>query len=168
MRPVGVADAQAWAAFLVAAQAHTYGPLAPEGFGERRLAEVDEAAEELTRLLADPAGWHGVLAERGGVVVAVAAAGPAPAPWEEDLGLVPPPTDTQLDKIYIDPTEHGTGLADRLLAAVLAPGPAYLWLIDGNERAERFYTRRGFVPLDEQIPAGESWGNIPMHRMVRA
>lgn len=161
------ADAHAWARFLAVEQARTYAGLMPSWFGESQLARVPEAALALARRIAAPEGWRGVLAERDGEIVGVAAAGPAPAAWEVELGLVPPPAEVQLDKIYVSPTEHGTGLADRLMAAVLDPGPAYLWLIDGNDRAHAFYARRGFTSLDEHVLAGESWGHVPMHRMLR-
>lgn len=138
----------------------------PPSFAAQLLEHVPEAAERLQRQLAE-GELRFALAETDGVVVGAAEAGPAPAAWEIELGLVPPPADVELHLLYLHPDHHGTGLADRLMHAVLEPGPAYLWLIAGNARAERFYARRGFASLPEQVPAGDSWGNVTMHRMVR-
>ena len=53
------------------------------------------------------------------------------------------------------------------MEAVLGTDAAYLWIIDGNERAHRFYVKHGFVDFGESVPAGQTWGGTPMHRMVR-
>lgn len=152
--------------FVAVERSRTYGDAMPASFRERLLAEVPESAQRLRgRLATDTLRY--ALAEVEGEIIGAAEAGPAPADWEVELGLVPPPAAVELHLLYVHPGHHGSGLADRLLTAVLDPGPAYLWLVAGNERAERFYTRRGFTSLPEQVPAGDSWGNVTMHRMVR-
>ncbi|QUW18837.1 GNAT family N-acetyltransferase [Agrococcus sp. Marseille-Q4369] len=82
------------------------------------------------------------------------------------LGL-PSPADRELDRLYVAAEMHGTGLGAALFDAVVDERPHYLWLIDGNARAARFYERRGFEHLDEQVSTGPTWGGIPMHRMLR-
>lgn len=166
IRPPTPDDAAAWARFVAVERARTYADVMPPWFGELAAAEVPATASRLAEQFGD-AALRFALAEVGGAIVGVAEAGTAPAQWEIDGGFPPPPAPVQLHLLYVHPDHHGTGLADRLLGAVLDPGPAYLWLIAGNARAERFYARRGFVALDERIPAGESWGGVPMHRMVR-
>ena len=106
--------------------------------------------------------WH------DGRIVGVASASAAPGAWEVELGLVPPPAERELDRLYVHADMHGTGLGAVLFDAVVDERPHYLWLIDGNDRAARFYERRGFRHLDEQVSTGPTWGGIPMHRMVRA
>lgn len=160
-------DALAWCTFLAREQTRTYAGLMPATFGERRAELIESNAAGVAAGLT--AGSLRVAhAEVGGEIVGVVAAGPGPAAWEIEEGLLPAPAPQLLDRLYLHPDHHGTGLADRLMDAVLEPGPTYLWLIDGNTRAERFYTRRGFRSLDERFLTGESWGEVPMHRMVRS
>jgi GNAT superfamily N-acetyltransferase len=66
--------------------------------------------------------------------------------WLEHLGVVP--------------EFWGTGLADGLHAAGLADiagrghDHALLWVLEDNDRARRFYTRRGWRPTGSRQPAG--------------
>lgn len=158
-------DAPEWAAFLAREQARTYSGLVPPDFEAHALAEAD--ADGLRVLFTDPGEHALVVAEADGRIVGLAQAGPAPAEWEVAAGLVPAPADRELGRLYVAPSWHGTGLADALFRAVMTDGPHYLWIIDGNERAERFYARRGFRHDDKRFAAGEDWGGVGMHRMVR-
>lgn len=158
-------DAEAWTRFLVAAQRDTYGALLPAAFGEDDLAASRIAALEAA--FAEPGDAARRIAWRGSAVLGVASASAAPADWEVALGLVPAPAARELDRLYVHADAHGTGLGHVLFDAVVDERPHYLWLIDGNERASRFYERRGFRHLDERVSTGQSWGHIPMHRMLR-
>ena len=91
----------------------------------------------------------------------------APQDWEIGAGFTPAPAARQLERLYLRPDQHGTGLAAAMFADVDDGRALYLWLIDGNARAQRFYRRLGSVDLDERHLAGSSWGGTPMHRMVR-
>lgn len=46
--------------------------------------------------------------------------------------------------LYVRAAVYGTGLGHALLSAALGEAPAYLWVLDGNTRAIRFYEREGF------------------------
>jgi GNAT superfamily N-acetyltransferase len=70
-------------------------------------------------------------------VVGIATSGPG---RDDD-----PPTPHELFAINVLARAHGTGLADALLGRAVGDGPAYLWVVDGNERARAFYRRHGFV-----------------------
>jgi len=172
--PVGVElrepapeDAPAWARFLVEAQQATYTGRLPEDFGVHGLAQAN--VEGLARAFGDPSRHDAVrrIAWVGDRIVGVAATSAAPARWEVELGLVPPPAERELDRLYVHADMHGTGLGAALFDAVVDERPHYLWLIDGNDRAARFYERRGFRHLDERVSTGPTWGGIPMHRMAR-
>lgn len=161
------ADAPAWAAFLVSAQLETYAGRLPEDFAVQGLAQANVVG--LARAFGDPSRRDAVrrVAWDGDRIVGIAATSEAPARWEEELGLVPPPAGRELDRLYVHADMHGTGLGAALFDAVVDERAHYLWLIDGNDRAARFYERRGFHHLDEQVSTGPTWGGIPMHRMVR-
>lgn len=58
----------------------------------------------------------------------------------------------EVASLYVDPTAWQAGTGDRLLRAGLDQlhldgcSTAFLWVAEENERAVRFYRRRGFVP----------------------
>lgn len=93
------------------------------------------------------------LAEADGQVVGVASA----------AGADDPPV--QLMSLYLRASHHGTGLADRLLKAVIGTGPASLWVFAANRRAQRFYARHGFL-ADGTEKADPDTG-VPKIRLVR-
>lgn len=86
-----------------------------------------------------------VVAETGGEVVGFARTG---VTMDARPGEDPPPG--ELRELYIDPDHWGTGAADllhgRAIADLVSAGfsAAVLWVVDGNERAIRFYRRRGW------------------------
>ena len=75
------------------------------------------------------------------------------------------PTPTELQVLNLLAAHHGTGLADRLLAEALGNDPAYLWVLEGNPRAQRFYSRYGFA-TDGARKAHQPTGAVEL-RMVR-
>lgn len=82
-------------------------------------------------------------------------------PREED-----PPAPRQLWALNVHPDHHGGGLAQRLLDETFGPGPAYLWVARGNDRAIAFYRRNGFEPDGSEAEDGQ--GGVVEIRMVRA
>jgi hypothetical protein len=52
-----------------------------------------------------------------------------------------------------------------LIAAAVGDRPAYLWVLDGNDRAMRFHRRHGFVDEGGRTPEPDT-GNLEV-RMVR-
>lgn len=159
------ADAHGWIAFLAREQARAYTGLVPSDFELRELEHWDPAP--VAASFRHPGAEHRLIAELNGEIVAVAASGVGPASWEMAMGLVPALASRQLSRLYVAPKLHGTGVASHLFNAVVDDRPHYLWLIAGNERAAAFYRRRGFVNVDESVPAGGGWGGVPMHRMLR-
>lgn len=86
-----------------------------------------------------------VVAEVDGVVAGFARTGVTvdPRPGED-------PAPGELRELYVDPDHWGTGVAaalhDRAITDLRAVGfdVAALWVVDGNDRAIRFYRRRGW------------------------
>ncbi|MEX5294002.1 hypothetical protein QYM41_01810 [Kocuria sp. CPCC 205268] len=102
-----------------------------------------------------------------GAALGLVSAGPAPAAWEERAGVPAPPVPLQLFQLYVLRSAHGTGLGAALLESAIGPADAYLWIMAGNTRAERFYVRHDFRALAESWPAGGPWAGQHMHRMLR-
>jgi ribosomal protein S18 acetylase RimI-like enzyme len=74
-------------------------------------------------------------------------------------------SETELVSMWVAPRARRTGVADRLVAAVIEEARArgsvsvVLWVSEGNEPAERLFARHGFVrtgriqPIDDDDPA---------------
>lgn len=78
-----------------------------------------------------------------------------------------PPWPLELWALYVHPRRHGSG-AGRLLAdAAIGELPAFLWVLDGNARAIRFYEKIGFA--FDGATKDERHGGVTLHerRMVR-
>ena len=64
----------------------------------------------------------------------------------------------EIVSLYLLPERIGQGVGSRLLENALALlasdgyRSVYLWAIDGNDRADRFYRKHGFSRTDEQVP----------------
>jgi GNAT superfamily N-acetyltransferase len=163
----------------------TYAHLVDAGFARDRRAELAERIAELhddvdacvglpaiPDASAAPFRRHLIARNARGGVVGVAASGAGVGDWEPEVcsdAWVPPATDWTLDHLYTASVMHGSGLGQALLDAVL-PGrhPAYLWVFTDNARALRFYERNGFAPDGLATNSGESWGAMPMVRLLRA
>lgn len=127
---------------------------------QRYLDELDPArsAERWRTMLADEDdAVVRLVGVTGDQVVGFINAGPA---RDED-----PPTPLELRAINVLASHHGTGLAHRLVTEALGDSAAYLWVVDGNDRAMTFYRKFGFeldggTKVDERLEATE-------HRMTR-
>lgn len=126
------------------------------------------SAEFLAGIQSDPerirssieSGTPVVVAELDGDVVGFACAS---TPLEGELD---PPRDLQLWFIYQFARAHGSGTGQLMLDAVIGDQPAYLWTAEGNERAQAFYRRNGFV-ADGARKVEPAWENLAEIRMVR-
>lgn len=90
--------------------------------------------------------WEGILddgvtdcfvALHGANIVGWATAGPG---RDEQA-----PRPRELEGLYILAEAYGSGAGQLLLDAAIGEAPAYLWVMDGNARAEAFYRRNGFA-----------------------
>src|SRR5690349_20329886 len=140
LRPGTVSDARAIANLHVASWRWAYRDLMPAA----TLADlsVDARARNWAALLARQEVCVFV-GEREGVLAGFAACGPAREPGvSAGIG--------ELYAIYLDESATGTGVGAALLANALAAlaqkgfSSATLWVLEGNQRARRFYERHGF------------------------
>ncbi|WP_166997778.1 GNAT family N-acetyltransferase [Paramicrobacterium fandaimingii] len=101
------------------------------------LASLDEGARvERWREIIASGDTDAFVAEADGVIVGWASAG---AGRHMDA-----PLDRELEGIYITAQMYGSGAGQQLLDASIGESAAYLWVLDGNARAEAFYARNGF------------------------
>ena len=133
VRPADVQDADAIAAVHVRAWQEAYAHLLPADFLAAR--DVDARAQRWRAIVTDPT-VDVLVACVDGRVVGWASAGP---------GRGDAPRDRELEGIYVLATHHGSGAGQALLDAAVGTDPAFLWVADGNPRAEAFYRRNGFA-----------------------
>lgn len=170
VRPATADDLPAVLAMKNAAWRETYAHVLDDALLDRLDARLDEQVEGWRTALAQGARvW--LAEEAGGVVVGMAATAPRterslPAPagangWPEDL------PETVLTSLYVLARAHGTGLGHRLHEAALGDIPAVLRVLEGNERAVRFYRGHGYAPVGDPEPIGGAWGDAREQLMVR-
>lgn len=155
-----VTDAPGIARCQGASWLEAYGDLVRPGFFDDRADGI--GAVRWGEVLATPEVGVAV-AVADDEVVGFASAGP-PASYGEPDGSAAP-RDRQLYAIYLRAAWHGRGVADRLLADSLGPGPAHLWVFEDNLRARAFYARHGFRP--DGAAAVDAWTGLREVRLVR-
>ena len=127
----------------VASWRHAYRGLLPDEYLDR--LSVEEREKTRREHLEEPSSeWGTLVADHGGRVVGFSAYGPS---HDDDA----PPATGEVPAIYLDPDVIGTGVGRELLAetivALRAAGftRATLWVLEGNDRARRFYEKAGWV-----------------------
>jgi ribosomal protein S18 acetylase RimI-like enzyme len=141
-------DAEALAAIGEATFTDTFGHLYPPDHLAAFVAEAYDLARTRAEL-ADraSASW---LVEAGGEAIGYATVGPCALPHRDVT-----PACGELKRIYLRAAWQGSGLAARLYDTARAwlerDGPRTIWLgvWSENLKAQRFYARRGFVPVGE-------------------
>ncbi|WP_299954007.1 GNAT family N-acetyltransferase [uncultured Modestobacter sp.] len=156
MRPATAADAAGIGPCHLACWQETYGGLLSPAFFAIRSPE--RFAANWGRLLADPETASVVVAEVDGEVVGFAQA----VPSRDE----PPVRAEELSTLYLRAAQHGSGLGQALLDAVLAGRPASLWVAEQNPRAIAFYRRNGFTP-DGARQVDDAWEGLAEVRLVR-
>ncbi|WP_300679524.1 GNAT family N-acetyltransferase [Nocardioides sp.] len=134
IRPASLLDAERLAALHLQVWREAYAGLMPDEVLAHREAEPELA--RVTRWVGRVRSNQILVADDGGLVVGWAEVGPS-----RDADLA----GEELYSIYLAASHYSTGLGHRLLDAVLGERPAHVWVLRGNERAERFYQRHGFA-----------------------
>lgn len=179
--PLTLAEVEEYAHAHTVMLEATYAHVAAPEYGPQRWAELDERVEWLRGDVAEAAAAdaqgrpahsrHMLVRSPRGAIVGVGCSGFGYESWEEDaLGELwtPPDTKWNLRHLYLMPGTHGSGLADQFMEALLPDGhEAYLWVIMSNQRAMRFYAKRGFQDIGPHTETGDVWGSMPMTRMQR-
>ncbi|MDR6970273.1 GNAT family N-acetyltransferase [Leifsonia shinshuensis] len=156
VRRATVADAHAIAVVHIGAWREAYAGHMPAEFLARM--DVEQSARNWTAIL-QRGDTDAFVAERDGEVIGWATAGSG---RDDD-----PPRPRELEGIYILAKAYGTGAGQQLLDAAIGDAPAYLWVLDGNPRAEAFYRRNGFTRdgATSSHPAGSA--TLPTVRLTR-
>lgn len=136
VRPALPAEAEALVDLHEACWREAYADLLPAAVIDRTFADRGAAVARRRAHLADPTRRTWVAADDDGRLVGFAVAGPA---RHDDA-----PTGLELHAIYARAAVWGTGVGQALLAAAVGERAAYLWVLDGNERAIAFYRRHRF------------------------
>jgi RimJ/RimL family protein N-acetyltransferase len=163
LRRPSPADGERLARMHYASWREAYASFLPPGFwGEA--TEQRWISNWAARLRSPQPGSTTLIALRDGEVLGFAAAGPT----RQNPTAGAPVRDRELWSIYVRASEYGSGLADRLLDAVLPQrAPAELWVFEANDRAIRFYARNGFKPDGARHRFGPELGSQAEIRLVR-
>lgn len=157
IRRAWVDDAEAYARTHVQGLHETYAQIMPSAFHEHYDAELPAMVARRRDVL-EAGGISWLAFDEAGAAVGIASSGPG---RDDDR------PDFELHHIYTLAATHGTGLGQRLLDTAIGASGAYLWILNGNPRAERFYRRNGFVPDGTDTLCGPTWHHRPMFRMHR-
>lgn len=163
IRPARIEDAEALAALQVRAWHAAYDPyVAPASIDA---AAVDRVARWREILGADGGGATLVDAGEDGAIAGLASVGPGR--HEAD-----PPGAGELRALYVEPGLVGTGRGQALLRTGegwLAErfADAFLWVLEPNAGARRFYERHDWREDDEPYDR-DRWGWAPSIRYRKA
>lgn len=136
LRSARVSDSTALGHIHVQIWREAYAGLLPQDFLDG-LDPRDSAARWRERVEGSVAGVTRLLATSGTDIVGFVVAGPP----RDEL----PRATLELAAINVVAAHRGTGVADQLLTAAIGDSPAYLWVLEGNDRARAFYRRHGFA-----------------------
>jgi GNAT superfamily N-acetyltransferase len=140
IRPAEPADAEALAPLHTAVWVEAYTGLMPQQvLDDLHRRPLEERVQRWRERIAWPHGTTWV-AEDGGDLVGFASSGRG----RDGSG------DLEVMALYVRRSHYDTGLGHRLLVTAIGDAPAYLWVLDGNARATRFYERHGFA-FDGQV-----------------
>lgn len=135
--PARVEDAEALTDLHLDVWEEAYAGLMPASvFTERRARRAERV--ESWRTIVGSGSSDNLLAWSGERLVGFSSTGSGRDDPADDLpGL-------ELMGLYVRASTYGAGVGFALLREALGDADAYLWVLDGNERAITFYERQGF------------------------
>jgi ribosomal protein S18 acetylase RimI-like enzyme len=149
IRRAAPSDARALATLNVRAWQWAYRGLLPDAFLDGLSMEIEQRIEGTRRRIEAESGEQRIwVVQQAEVVVGFAITGAS-----RDPGSAPTTAEVQL--LYLDPDVVGTGIGRALFAHAVADlaergyTEATLWVLEGNQRARRFYEAAGWVPDGE-------------------
>ncbi|MDN5893167.1 MAG: GNAT family N-acetyltransferase [Nocardioides sp.] len=152
IRSAGIGDASPLAALHLDVWDETYaGLLAQSVLDDRRKTPASVRAGRWRDRITQVPTW---VAEEDGELVGFANVGLG----RDKSGVL------EVMALYVRARVYGQGVGHALLKTALGERAAYLWVLDGNARAIRFYERQGFG-FDGRTKVEEEGLE---HRMVRA
>lgn len=137
IRPPSVDDAEALTDLHLEVWEEAYAGLMPASVFAERRADRDARVERWRAIIASGSSDN-LLAWSGHRLLGFSSTGPGRDSPDEGL----PPL--ELMALYVRAEAYGTGVGHALCEAAVGARPAYLWVLDGNERATSFYERHGF------------------------
>lgn len=145
LRPAQPEDALAVARVHVRSWQVAYRDLLPGDYLNQLRPEDRAAIYDFTHT--EPQKPHTILAEENGIIAGFVTTMPSRDPALPNYG--------ELAALYVDPDHWNRGIGAALIAAARTHivecgfSNTYLWLLDGNTRAARFYLIDGWAPSGE-------------------
>jgi len=115
-----------------------YAGLLPRQVLDARRADPEARFERWRRNLAERTTWVLDDPARPGRLLGFSTGGER----RDDDATLP---ERELWACYVRAEIYDTGAGHALLVAAIGDEPAYLWVLDGNKRAIRFYEKHGFA-----------------------
>lgn len=166
IREMNLADCHRVAEIRIGGWQSAYRGLIPQSYLDA--LDVEEDAERRrTRFAQADGSVVNLVAERDGEIVGWACHGPY---RDREVRTA----DVELYAIYVAPERLGDGVGRALLAesvrrcAAAGHTRMFLWVLDGNARARRFYERAGFHADGAEEPFEVDGVLVPEVRYVRA
>lgn len=135
--PARVEDAETLTDLHLDVWEEAYADLIPAAVLAERRARRAERVASWSTIIATGSSAN-LLAWSGDLLVGFSSTGPG---RDDPDGGLPP---LELMALYVRRSAYGTGVGSGLLEAAIGAADAYLWVLDGNARAIRFYERQGF------------------------
>lgn len=162
--PATVEDADVYVDLQLKCLAQTYAGYGDDGFMQRQYDSRDELVEEFLDNVSSAQSRAFLAYDTSADFshpVGFGLSRLGPLPWESELDFAQVPAGSrELVQLYTLEQAQGHGLGQALLDAVLISGePAYLHIVEGNAKAQRFYEKNGFSHEGFSLTCLGSWHN---------